>query len=216
MLVTRDWLPLCEDVSAALEAALGHPSAAETWRAFRQLARRDVDFPSMMRIDRTIRKYRAAAATDDPPAGFQPIRLAILSTSTSTHLGAALRVTGLGRGLLIDLYEPDYGQYRQEIANPGSGLHAFKPGAVLFAQDPYALVGTIGEGAEGLDDRIASVIGGMRKEWARARSAWGATVLQQMVYRGGCISPVGWWDCSPFTYDAWIGVEPDLVHRGKE
>ena len=48
----------------------------------------------------------------------------------------------------------------------------------------------------------------------RSTTGGQATAYQKIVYRGGCIRP--WRDCSAFTYDAWIGVDPDLEHRGKE
>ena len=41
---------------------------------------------------------------------------------------------GCGRNIWIETYENDYGQYQQELLDPGSALHAFKPDAsVLFA-----------------------------------------------------------------------------------
>ena len=47
---------------------------------------------------------------------------------------------GMRRGIWIDTYTPDYGQYAQELMNPGSGLHQFRPDTVLFALDAHHLM----------------------------------------------------------------------------
>ena len=43
----------------------------------------------------------------------------------------------------------DFGQYPQELSDPGSGLHAFKPTAVLLSLDAYHLAAGV---TAGLDD----------------------------------------------------------------
>src|SRR6202171_4770862 len=77
----------------------------------------------------------------------KPVRLALLGSGTMAHLHAAIRVAGLRRGLWITLYENDYGQYWQELSDPGSALHAFRPNAVLFALDPHHLTAGLGAAA---------------------------------------------------------------------
>src|SRR5271170_4997450 len=77
----------------------------------------------------------------------KPVRLAVLGSSTLTHLHPAIRVAGLRRRLWVETYENNYGQYWQELADSGSALHRFKPTAVLFALDAHHLVGGINAGS---------------------------------------------------------------------
>ena len=50
------------------------------------------------------------------------MRLAVLGSSTLTHLLPAIRVAGLRRGIWVDAYEMDYGQYLKERRDPESDL----------------------------------------------------------------------------------------------
>ena len=65
------------------------------------------------------------------------------------HLHPGIRVAALRRRMWVDTYENDYGQYWQELADPGSGLHKFKPTAILFALDAYHLASGVDAGYSG-------------------------------------------------------------------
>ena len=62
----------------------------------------------------------------------QPVRLAVLGSSTTAQLPPLLILHGLAAGLALEIYEAPFGAYRQEILAPNSALYAFKPQAVLF------------------------------------------------------------------------------------
>src|SRR5215212_8142793 len=103
-------------------------------------------------------------------------------SSTMAHLHSAIRVAGLRRGLWISIYENDYGQYWQELTDPASALHEFKPNAVLFALDPHHLAAGLGaaldraeaeHGFSELQDRI-------RECWRLAREAFHCPVIHQV------------------------------------
>ena len=68
------------------------------------------------------------------------MRLAVLASSTADHLLPGLRVGALRRGLWLDTYICDYGQYSRELMDRGSALHAYRPDAVLFALDAHHLL----------------------------------------------------------------------------
>jgi len=122
----RHWLPKGGDLVADIRQALALEPGAPQLRALRTLGNQNHDFAGITRLGRTIEKV--IASLDGPvPDGFQPVRLALLSTSTSSHLAPAIRAAGLGRNLAINLYEPAFGQVFQEIARPDSQLHAFAP-----------------------------------------------------------------------------------------
>lgn len=118
-----------------------------------------------------------------PPKGLptKPVRLAVLGSSTLTHLLPAVRVAGLRRNIWIDTYENDYGQYWQELSDPGSPLHAFQPTAVLLALDAHDLTAGVTaamdqQAAEAAIDEVAERI---RSSWRLARESLRCPVLHQ-------------------------------------
>lgn len=112
-----------------------------------------------------------------------PERLAVLSSSTTTHLLPSLRVAAMRRGLWLDLYENAYGLYRQELLDRDSALHAFAPTSVLFALD----ADHVSAGArdcrsrEEAAARVESFIGGLVDLWRLARERFGCKILQQAI-----------------------------------
>jgi FkbH-like protein len=76
----------------------------------------------------------AAKLLADPAAraSLQPVRLALLGSSTTTQLPPLLALHGLAAGLALEIYEAPFGSYRQEILDPKSALYAFKPQAALL------------------------------------------------------------------------------------
>ena len=112
--------------------------------------------------------------------GFASVRLAVLASSTVDHLPPAIRVAGLRRKLLIEVHSGTYGQYRQDLLDPASALHRFKPQTVLFslsAREAIAGVSLAATAAE-VDNAIGRFIAELRSLWRRAREI-GAAVIQQ-------------------------------------
>jgi hypothetical protein len=135
------WLPSIDDWAGRIGAIARMEAGEAAWSALVALAGVQLDFVRIGRLDKALLRLFG----DGPPVTLatRPIRLAVLASSTTAQLSSALRVAGLRRGLWITLYEPDYGQYRQELANPASGLHGFAPTAVLLALDSGHLVGDV-------------------------------------------------------------------------
>jgi FkbH-like protein len=71
-------------------------------------------------------------ASGEPPAR-RRARLTVLGSYTTTQLPPLLRLTALRRGVLLDVRESAYGQYRQEIIDPSSALYTERPDMVLLA-----------------------------------------------------------------------------------
>lgn len=144
------------------------------------LANTRIDFIRTNALDQVVR-----AQWPRMPSGLgtAPVRLAILGSATVAHLLPAIRVAGLRRSIWIDSYEGEYGQYLQELADPGSGLHAFKPSAVLFAFDAHHLCAglSVGASAADTDAALAEIRHRVQECWRRARSAFGCVILQQTV-----------------------------------
>jgi FkbH-like protein len=159
-LTVLHWLPEIPDWRTRLRALQNQPNSI--WDAAVVLAGGRINFVLTNALDETLRRLLSG-----PPEGLatKPVRLAVLGTSTLTHLLPAIRVAGLRRGVWIDTYENDYGQYRQELSDPNSALHAFRPTAALLALDAHDLTA-------GLTERI-------RSTWRQIRGSLRCPVLHQ-------------------------------------
>jgi predicted enzyme involved in methoxymalonyl-ACP biosynthesis len=116
-----------------------------------------------------------------PETWGKPVRLALLGSATLAHLHPAIRVAGLRRGLWVETYENAYGQCRQELSNPDSGLHGFGPTAILLALDAWHLTAGITAGMDqaAADAALATVLAELRETWAKARQMFRCPVIQQ-------------------------------------
>jgi FkbH-like protein len=173
----RAWLDSPKDFSGDLERARQMPPE-ERIGAFRRIANTNIDFPNVVKLDRSLQKELGSSTLT---SGMSTVRLAILSTSTTVHLPPAIRVACLSRGIIADIYEPDYGQFLQELNDPQSGLRAFSPSAVVFAHDPYSLFGSEGAGLS-LDERVDRKVDEIRMQWSQTRRISDATILQQVPF----------------------------------
>jgi len=164
-----DWLPERADWQEALDAAkmVGLGEALERYRL---LAESRMDFARTVKLDRAVQARLAPEGAAG--AGFVAVRLALLGSSTLTHLIPGIRVAGLRRNLLIEIYEAPYGTYWQELADAASGLFKFAPTAVLLALDARHVAG-MGAAEKSIET--------MRACWRMARQGLGCAVIQQAV-----------------------------------
>jgi hypothetical protein len=171
------WLPPIDDWRPRLRDLAQDPASA--WDKAVALANTRLDFVRTNALDEMLRRAIGAAA----PAGLstRPVRLAILGSSTLAHLHAAIRVAGLRRGIHVTVYENDYGQYWQELIDPASALHAFKPTMVLFALDANHLSAGVNAGMGGQDaaGALESILLRLRECWRLARDAFRCPIVQQ-------------------------------------
>jgi FkbH-like protein len=172
------WLPQLEDWRDRLKA-LGN-DRERAWDDAVALANSRLDFIRTNALDQLVSRIFG----DKPPAGLatKPVRLALLGSGTMAHLHAAIRVAGLRRGLWISIYENDYGQYWQELTDPDSALHEFKPNALLLALDPHHLAAGLGAAHDRAEaeQALEEVRGRIRECWRLAREAFRCPVIHQL------------------------------------
>lgn len=170
------WLPPDPELRAKLRAFRGDPAA--TWEQAVRIAGARLDFALTNALDEAVRRRFAAAPAEITG---KPIRLAVLGSATLAQLHPAIRVGGLRRGLWIETYENEYGQYRQELADPASGLHEFAPSAILLALDAHHLAAgvTAAMNEADADAAFAEITGGIRDAWNRARRSFACPLIQQ-------------------------------------
>lgn len=149
------------------------PEKSGRWEALVALARTRMDFTRTNQVDRRL--------AETPFANEPKLKFAILGSSTIDQLLPAIRVSGLRRGIRVETYMPEYGQFRQAVLDPASAFHAFAPEAILFSLDARSLVGeeVLGDlEAAALIDRRVAEIGAW---WDAARGSADRLILQQAL-----------------------------------
>jgi FkbH-like protein len=90
-----------------------------------------------------------------------PLRVALLSSFSIEFIHDSLIALGFLEGLRIQVYQPAYGQFRQEILNADSGLYKFSPDAVILAVEGRDFVPALyaHDASDGAVDREVAVAG---------------------------------------------------------
>lgn len=171
-----EWLPLAADFRAGLREAQTMPNAAERIEKLASLAQHRLGFLETIQLARVL-----GESASESGSGFSKVRLGVLASSTVDQLLPAIRVAGLRRRLLIDVYAGAYGQHRQEVLDPASALHRFGPQVLLFsigAREAIAGVGPATAPGEA-DEGLARFVEELRLLWRKTRETLKATVIQQ-------------------------------------
>ena len=160
------WLPHDDDWRAKLKVL---PEGDDRWAALVALARTRMDFVRTGQLDRRI---------GETPTGTEPVlKLALLGSSTVDQLLPSLRVAGLRRGIRVETFVADYGQYRQAALDPASDYHAFGADAVLFLIDARTLAGEAVLADEEAGAHIERRVIDMAALWRAARGGADRLVL---------------------------------------
>src|SRR5665213_3287378 len=172
------WLPKNSDFFQQISAIKKAPPR-EAWDLLISIAQYDLNFLETIQVDKIVtEKVRIA-----PPPGLatQPVLLAVLSSSTADQLLPGIRVGALRRHLWVSTYVTDYGQSLQELLDPASRLHAFKPTVALIALDAFSLFGTqaLGLTAESASSKLERALDQVQNLWRLAREKFGSRVIQQ-------------------------------------
>jgi FkbH-like protein len=170
------WLPEIPDWRARLRRIATGPGTV--WENAVALAGARINFVLTNALDETLRRLLTR-----PPDGLatKPVRLAVLGSSTLTHLLPTIRVAGLRRSIWIDTYENEYGQYRQELSDLASPLHEFGPNAVLLALDAHDLTAgvTAAMDPDDAEAALTEVAERIRSIWREVRATLGCPILHQ-------------------------------------
>jgi len=98
--------------------------------------------------------YQAAARRllAEPPAGLQPLRVAIAASFTADPLGKYLAVEGARRGFAIEPSFTPYSQFELQCLDPASALFAGRPDVAVLATRLEELVPALWQNYGALDE----------------------------------------------------------------
>jgi FkbH-like protein len=169
-------LPAPNDFGNALKSAASMAQGENDYSALASLAQCDLTYLQAIQFDQVLRQI-----DPDVLPNYVSLRLAVLSSSTVTHLLPAIRVAGFDRRLIFELYETPFGQYRQELLDPDSSLSRFQPQFLLFsfsARDPLSRV-EITASRESVEALVAHYVDELTSLWRAAKNYQGVTLVQQ-------------------------------------
>lgn len=181
-MMTMNWLPSPTDFRQSLQLAAAAQAGDERLERLLALAQCRLGFVETIQLDRALTQLDAQL-NNQAMVGFNRARVALLASSTIDHLLPAIRVAGLRRRLLIDVYTGSFGQYRQELFDAGSALHQFKPETIVLALGWRELIGEVPLAAtpEQAQQALTDAVEGVRALWRQARESLGATVIQHSL-----------------------------------
>jgi FkbH-like protein len=110
----------------------------------------------------------------------QDRRLAILGTFTIPPLADFIRLYCFGLGLTVEIYTSEYGVIEQELLDPNSALHAFRPDVLYLATNQRALGRRpqFSDQTADVDDLVAAEVARWSGLWNLARERLGCQVIQ--------------------------------------
>ncbi|ULA65104.1 MAG: Methoxymalonyl-ACP biosynthesis protein FkbH [Nitrospira sp.] len=116
------------------------------------------DFTSWQTASRLVQRY--AHRSGRP---LRSAKLALLGSYTTAQLSQLLTLAAGRRGMQLEIFESQYGQYEQDIIDPNSRLYAFDPDFIVLA---------VHEGDLRLPEYSAAPQESIRAEVARWTSLW--------------------------------------------
>jgi len=177
-----NWLPPVADFRAELQAARALADTPLRQARLVALAGCRLNTVETIQLDRELARLAADAA-----AAPRPVKLALLADATVDHLLPAIRVAGWRHGLTLQLHVGGFGQWRAEILDPASALHAFEPDFVLLAPGAHAAAAGVALTADEAQAQQAcdAIVDELGAAWARLRQGRATVVLQQNLLDTG-------------------------------
>ena len=172
------WLPTSDDFRSAARSVNEIDDPAEKLAALVALATHNLDYLQTMQVDRLLSGVGA-----ELPAGFRRSKIALLTSGTADHLLPGIRVALLRHRDVAETYLGPYGQFRQEILDPDSGLNRFEPDFVVLAQNASELLAQADASVD-LDEATAIADGyvkGIVGLWDAMRRAGQPLIVQQTL-----------------------------------
>ncbi len=112
--------------------------------------------------------------------GSTRLRLAVLGGFTTHQLGELVELYLFAAGVNVEIYESDYGIFRQEILDSESGVYSFKPDRIFLAANWRNLghVPSISSSREEVRSLVGAEFGDWERLWQLAHDRSGCQILQ--------------------------------------
>jgi FkbH-like protein len=133
-----------------------------------------LDYSSLM----ALRRFLLPTTTGEAAGAVR--RLAILGGPTTVQLRQLVEVFLAGEGIATEIYEGEYGLFRQEILTPGSGLDQFRPQVIFLATGArdVSRFPTADMDEETVGRLAVEEMASWGRLWETANTRWNATLIQ--------------------------------------
>ncbi|MCG2632721.1 HAD-IIIC family phosphatase [Bradyrhizobium sp. WYCCWR 13023] len=161
-------------LARALKAGLEANRFEETAVAIRSVLAPTLDYTSLQTLHRLFKSLPVELR------GRTKQRLAILGGFTTHQLKDFIELYLFGSGIDVELYESDFGLFRQEILDPNSGLYSFKPNRVFVATNwrNIAHVPAVSDSREQVAELLDREVNDWANLWRIAHDRLGCQILQ--------------------------------------
>ena len=149
----QDRFPQFVEIVKAIATAEGSEVA---WAWARRAVSPLLDYSSLLKLRRLIPAVKPGAAV---------VRLAILGGPTTVQLRQLIEVFLAAEGIACQIYEAEYGLFRQEILGPSHDLDAFAPQIVFIASGALGRLAMPGTSAG--EAAVAELAEQEYADWAR-------------------------------------------------
>jgi FkbH-like protein len=165
----------CKELIAGLRQAMARGLYDETACALRRAVVPTLDYTCLQSLQR-IRQQLRGKAND----GRQVVKLAILGSFTTKQLAQFIDLFLFVAGVEADIYEGEYGVFRQEIFDAQSELHRFKPQALFLATTwrDLARRPDYASDAAGVSRVVEAEYGEWAALWQKAHDGLGCQIIQ--------------------------------------
>lgn len=164
-----------KELTTALRQAIAKDQCAEAAAALRRAIVPTLDYSRLQSLHR-IRQLLRGKATGSR----QSVKFAILGSFTTKQLADFIDLFLFAAGVEAEIYECEYGTFRQEILDTQSGLHQFAP-QILFLATTWRDLGRRPEFDSSTDD-VAGLVEAECADWAalwrKANEALGCQIIQ--------------------------------------
>ncbi len=160
---------------AAIKQAVADGRPQEAAQAVRQATLPTLDYTSAQSLFRVRKKLREAGV-----ASPSKTKLAVLSGFTTTQLSQFVDLYLFAAGVDAEIYEADYGTFRQEILDPSSQLYAFEPQMIFIAASWRDLSHwpDFQDDQEGLSKLVEAELADWAGLWQTAHERLGCQIIQ--------------------------------------
>ncbi len=159
----------------AIKQAVAEDRREKAARAVRQATLPTLDYTSAQSLFR-LRKILREANVCSPGT----TRLAVVGGFTTKQLSQFVDLFLFSAGVDADIYEADYGTFRQEILDPGSQLYSFEPQTIFIATSWRDLAHwpDFQEDQAGLRKLVAAELADWAGLWQTAYDRLGCQIIQ--------------------------------------
>ena len=127
-LVISDSRAAYSSISGWLKAEARNGRTEDLAKVVSRLIVPELDYTSATSLHRLVRQF-----AKNMPIFEQRVRLAVLSSFTTHQLADLIDLFLFGNRLCTEVYEAEFGTFRQEILDPGSGVYSYAPECLILA-----------------------------------------------------------------------------------